>query len=182
MKASSTALGGILTAISLILLYSTLLIPTNTLTILALLSFIPPIALMEKGIKLAFMVYICSSIGSLLFAPPNISLLYILFFGIYGIIKSFIERINKPLTEFILKLSFFNIAFWIIYSLIKMILGIDLQSIFSKLLSHLAPLGLTPTYSFILVYLLLQVAFLFFDYGLTLLAGYYDDFIKKYIR
>lgn len=182
MKASSIAFGGILTAISLILLYLTRLIPTNTLTLLALLSFIPPIALMEKGVKTAILVYVCSSIGSLLFAPPNISFLYILFFGIYGIIKGFIERMNKPFIEIVLKLVFFNIAFLITFFLIKAILGIDLQAIFAKLLSRIASLGLNSTSSSILIYLLLQPAFLIFDYALTLLVGYYDDYIKRYIR
>lgn len=182
MKAGSIALGGILTAISFILLYLTRLIPTNTLTLLALLSFIPPIALMEKGVKAALLVYICTSIGSLLFASPHISLLYILFFGMYGIIKGFIERINKPFIEIILKLVFFNIAFLITFSLMNIILGINLQAMFATLLSRLASLGLHTTSNSILIYLLLQLAFFIFDYALTLLVGYYDDYIKKYVR
>ncbi|PHV69756.1 hypothetical protein CS063_14270 [Sporanaerobium hydrogeniformans] len=182
MKASSIAFGGILTAVSLILLYLTRLLPTNTLTLLALLSFIPPIALMEKGLKTAILVYICSSMGSLLFASPHISLLYILFFGMYGIIKGFIERINKSFVEIVLKLVVFNMTFLITFFLAQGILGIDLETIFATLLSRLASLGLHSTSSFVFIYLLLQPAFLIFDYALTLLVGYYDDYIKKYIK
>lgn len=182
MKASSIAFGGILTAISFILLYLTKLVPTNTLTLLALLSFIPPIALMEKGIKTAILVYVCSAVGSLLFASPHISLLYILFFGMYGIIKGFIERINKTFTEIVLKLVFFNITFVIISSFIKIILGIDLQTMFVTLLSRLNLLELHLVSSVVVIYLLLQLAFLIFDYALTLLVGYYDDYVRKYMR
>lgn len=182
MKASDIAFGGILTAISLILFYLTRLIPTNTLTLLALLAFIPPIALMEKGLKTGVLVYICSGIASLLFVPLNISLLYILFFGIYGLLKGFIERINKTFIEVVLKLVFFNIALVIGFFLMKMILGIDVQVIFAKLLSKLASFGFKQTSSTVMVYLLLQPAFLVFDYALTLLVGYYDDYIRKYIK
>ncbi len=182
MKASSIAFGGILTAISVILLYLTRLIPTNTLTLLALLSFIPPIALMEKGLKIAVLVYICTAISSFLFAPLNISLLYILLFGIYGIIKGFIERMNRPLIEVILKLVFFNIAFLVTFFLFKGLLGIDFESIFNKFLSYFSHDLLNSTSKFVIIYLLFQPAFLIYDYALTLLVGYYDDYIKKYIK
>ena len=182
MKATHIAFGGILTAMSLILFYLTRLIPTNTLTLLALLSFIPPIALMEKGVKTGVLVYICSSIGSFLFVPLNISILYILFFGIYGLLKGFIERLNKRFIEIVLKLVFFNIALILGFFITKVILGIDVQIIFSKLLSKLATLGLSQPMSSVVTYVLLQPAFLVFDYALTLLVGYYDDYIRKYIR
>ena len=138
MKTSSITFGGILTAVSFILLYFIKLIPTNTLTLLTLLSFIPPIALMEKGLKTALLVYICSGIGSLFYVPLNISLFYILFFGIYGIIKGFIERINKPFVEYLLKLLCFNTVFFIGLFLIKIVSAIDLHAVFSTLLSRLA--------------------------------------------
>ena len=40
------------------------------------------------------LVYIVSSLLCLLLMPPNISTLYILFFGIYGLLKYFIEKLN----------------------------------------------------------------------------------------
>lgn len=182
MKAGSIAFGGVLTALSFILLYLTRLVPTNTLTLLTLLSFIPPIALMEKGLKTAMLVYICSSIGSFFYVPLHISLLYVLFFGIYGIIKGFIERINKPFVEYLLKLLCFNIVFFIGLFLIKIVSAVDLQAVFSTLLSRLAFLKFDLASSRLLLYLLLQIAFLIFDYALTLLVGYYDDYIRRYIK
>lgn len=182
MKASSITFGGILTAVSFILLYLIRLVPTNTLTLLTLLSFIPPIALMEKGVKTAILVYICSGIGSLFYMPLHISLLYLLFFGIYGILKGFIERINKSFIEWLLKLVWFNIVFFIGLFLLKIVLAIDLQVIFSTLLSRLAFLRLNSASTRLLLYLLLQIAFLIFDYALTLLVGYYDEYIRKYIK
>ena len=100
---------------------------------------------LSKLAKLGLLVYICSGIGSLLFAPLNISLLYILFFGSYGLVKGFIERLNKTFIEIVLKLVFFNISFAICLFLMKLILGIDLQAIFANLLSRLASFGLNLT-------------------------------------
>lgn len=182
MKVNAITLGGILVAISIVLLYLTSLIPTNTLTLLTLLSFIPPIALMEKGVKTAVLVYICSSIGSLLFVPFNITLLYILFFGIYGIIKGFIERLNKSFLEIVLKLLFFNAIFLILLLSIRNILGIDLQNNLAKLLSYFTSKSLSSTSGFLILCLIMQPVFLIYDYALTLLVGYYDDYIKRYLR
>lgn len=182
MKASAITFGGILAAISMILLYLTTLVPTNTLTLLTLLSFIPPLALMEKGLKTAVLVYICSSIGSLLFVPINITLLYILFFGIYGIIKGFIERLNKTLLEIVLKLLFFNTIFLILLFLTKGILGLDLQNNLAQLLSYFTSNPLSSTSGFLILCLIVQPIFFIYDYALTLLVGYYDDYIRKYLR
>ena len=182
MKTSAITLGGILAAISMVLLYLTTLVPTNTLTLLTLISFIPPIALMEKGLKTAMLVYICSAMGSLLFVPFNITLLYILFFGIYGIIKGFIERLNKSFLETVLKLLFFNTIFLICLLLTKGILGIDLQNNLAKLLSYFTSKPLDSTSGFLILCLIVQPVFLIYDYALTLLVGYYDDYIRKYLR
>lgn len=182
MKTSSITFGGILTAVSFILLYFIKLIPTNTLTLLTLLSFIPPIALMEKGLKTALLVYICSGIGSLFYVPLNISLFYVLFFGIYGIIKGFIERINKPFTEWLIKFIYFNIMSIMGLLLLRVVLAVDLQVILSNFLSLIEFWDLNSTFSKLLLYLLLQIAFFIFDYALTLLVGYYDDYIRKYMK
>ena len=182
MKTSAITLGGILVAISMVLLYLTTVIPTNTLTFLTLLSFIPPIALMEKGLKTALLVYICSAIGSLIFVPFNITVLYILFFGIYGIIKGFIERFNKSFVEIVLKLLFFNAIFLILLLLMRGMLGIDVLNNLTKLLSYFTSQPLDTTWGFLILCLIVQPVFLIYDYALTLLVGHYYDYIRKYLR
>ena len=181
MKVNAITLGGILVAISIVLLYLTAFFPTNTLTLLTLLSFIPPIALMEKGLKTAMLVYTCSAIGGLLFVPVNISLLYILFFGIYGIIKGLIERLNKSFLEIVLKLLFFNAIFLILLLSIRGILGIALQNNLAKLLSYFTSKPLSSTSGLLILCLMMQPVFLIYDYALTLLVGYYHDYLKRYL-
>lgn len=179
MKAGDLTLGGILVALSLVLLYLTTLIPTNTLALLTLVSFMPPIALMEKGPKTALLVYICTALSSLLFMPPNISLLYLLFFGLYGIIKGFIERLNKPFIEIILKLLFFNSMFLIGLFIFKGLLNISLQNNLTHLLAYFSAKPLNSLSGFMILWGIMQPIFLIYDYALTLLVGYYAHLIKK---
>ncbi len=182
MKTNALTLGGILVALSVVLLYLTTLFQTNTLTLLTLASFMPPIALMEKGMKPALLIYICTALSSLLFIPFNITLLYLIFFGIYGIIKGLIEHFNKPLIELILKLLFFNGIFLIGMLLLKGLFGINIQHNLSNLLAHFTNKSLNTTSGFLILWLIIQPIFLIYDYALTRLVGYYDDFIKKYLK
>lgn len=182
MKASDLTLGGILVALSLILLYMMTLVPTNTLTLLTLVSFLPPIALMRSGVKTALLVYICTALSSFLFMPLNITLLYLLFFGIYGMIKGFIERMNKPFIEIVLKLLFFNIIFLISVFVFKELLGLTILNSLTKLLAYFTTQPITSTLGFLIVWGIVQPIFLIYDYALTLLVGHYDDLIKKYFR
>nr|WP_302598393.1 hypothetical protein [uncultured Cellulosilyticum sp.] len=180
MKANALTLGGILVALSVVLLYLSTFIPTNTLVLLTLVSFMPPIALMEKGLKTALLVYICTTLSSLLFIPLNITLLYLLFFGIYGIIKGLIERINKPFLEIVLKLLFFNSIFLISVFLLSSLLGIN---VLNSLMTHLTYFKTKPLNSntrFLILFGIVQPIFLIYDYALTLLVGHYDEIFTRH--
>lgn len=179
MKTNALTLGGILVALSILLLYLTTLLPTNTFVLLTLVSFVPPIAFMEKGLKTALLVYICTGLSSLLLIPINITLLYLLFFGLYGIIKGLIERFNKPFVEIVLKLLFFNSLFLIGVFLLSRFLGIDLQNTFITHLASIWAFHLNAHTSFLILWGLAQPIFLIYDYALTLLVGHYDDFVKR---
>ena len=65
MKAKDIALGGILVALTIVTLYLTLLIPTNTIAIMTLASLYIPICLIRSNIKTSIFVYVASTIVSL---------------------------------------------------------------------------------------------------------------------
>ena len=98
-KALNITTGGILIALTLVVLYLTAIISVNTLTLLTIASVFVPIALMRCNLKTAIVVYIGASLLSFLLVPLNISIMYILFFGIYGIIKYLAEK--KVKTKFL---------------------------------------------------------------------------------
>lgn len=151
-----------LISLTVIILYLNLILPISTISILTLASVLIPIALIRNSIKDAFLVYLSSSLIGLFIIPINIILLYILFFGVYGIVKFFIEKLNNLILESILKLTFFNTILLISFCFFKIILGINLIQI--------------PIWLFIIIS---QIAFLFFDYALTLLISFYIEKLHK---
>ncbi|MCR1950343.1 MULTISPECIES: hypothetical protein [unclassified Clostridium] len=164
MKAKEITLSAILVALTNIILYLNLLLPISTISILTLASLLIPIALIKGSIKSAFFVYIASSIIGFFILPINIILLYVLFFGIYGIVKYYIEKLNKLYLEIFLKMIFFNISLFISLFVFKSFTAIELTKL---------PLWL--------LWIVAQPIFLIFDYALTLLISFYMQRIHNKI-
>ena len=164
MKSKYIAESGILVALTTLILYIANLLPVSTLSFLSMASCLIPICIIRTNIKHAFLVYAASSILSLMLIPIRISMPYILFFGIYGIIKYYIEKIHKLPYEILLKLITFNILLVIAYLVITNFIT-----------------NLTFPYSTYIVYILAQVVFLIYDYALTLIITIYLNKIHKFL-
>lgn len=162
MKAKDLTLGSILIALTVVILYSTSILPISTLTILTLASCLIPICIIRSSVKTGFLVYIGATILGFFIIPINIIVYYGLFFGIYGIIKYYIERLRNLSLEIILKLVIFNILFSVIFLLATSLLG--------NIVINL-PLWL--------LWIIAQPVFLIFDYALTLIIGYYLNRFHK---
>ena len=160
-KSSELAKGGIFTALTLILLYLTSIIPTSKIALLTLASALIPFSIISLGYKSSILIYLSSSILAFLFVDKKIAFMYVSFLGVYGFIKNLAEKINNIYIEIILKVLFFNVFLIIFYYLYKILfLGYgDLN--FSK-----------P-----LIIILSEIIFLIYDYGLTLIISFY---IKKF--
>ena len=172
--------GSVLTALTIVLLYLTLLIPTNTLTLLTLASITVPIALIRENVKTSFMVYITSSLLGVILLPFNISLLYILFFGCYGLIKYFIEKLDRIPIEWLLKFIFFNTMFAIAYFLFNNVITPGAFNGLINLIHRLIPsLQLSPA---VIIFTLAQVGFIVFDYAFTLLIDFYYTCCDQHIK
>lgn len=180
MSTKQLVSGSILTALTIIILYLTLLIPTNTLTLLTLASITVPIALIRENVKTSFMVYITSSLLGVILLPLNISLLYILFFGCYGIIKYFIEKLDRIPLEWLLKFIFFNIMFTLAYFLFDNLITPGAFTGLINLIHKLLPsLQLSPT---VIIFTLAQIGFIIFDYAFTLLIDFYYTYCEQHIK
>ncbi|AGX44025.1 hypothetical protein [Clostridium saccharobutylicum] len=162
MKSKNIAQSGILIALNLVILYSASILPISTLSILTVASCITPISIIRTSIKNAILIYLSSSILSFFLVSINIAIYYTLFFGIYGIIKYFIERFSNLLIELILKLLSFNVLLMIFYIIAKSFLSIP----------HKFPLWL--------LWISAQIIFLIYDYALTLLISFIIDKFHKY--
>ena len=162
MKARELTVSAALTALTIVILYLNLLLPISTISILTLASALIPVALIRGSIKSSVLVYISSSIIGFFILPINIVLLYILFFGFYGIVKYFIEKINKLPVEIILKLIFFNIVLVLSIFVFNSFVAIEITKL---------PIGL--------LFVVAQPVFLIYDYALSLLISFYLDRIHK---
>lgn len=162
MKGKNITIGGILIALTIGTLYLTNLIPINTLALLTIASCYIPIAIIKCDFKTGILIYVCSSILSFIIMPINISLMYSLFFGLYGMVKYFIERLNKLPLEIFIKFVFINISVTSILFLFKSSLGYEMSS---------------------LVFLaFINIAFFVFDYALTLIITFYLNKIHPRLK
>ena len=163
MKSNNIAQSGILIALTLAVLYSASVLPISTLSILTVASCLIPISIIRTSLKHSILIYLSSSILSFFLVPINIWILYSLFFGIYGMIKFFIEKLDNLIYEIILKLLAFNILLYIIYIIFKLFIGFKVKL------------------SLWIIILIAQIAFLIYDYALTLIITYFLNKINKHL-
>lgn len=110
-KSGKIALGGLLTALGVVLMFLTGLIPIGTYALPAIAGVLLIVAVIEIGAKWAWMIYAAVAVLSLLFAADKeASLLFVLFFGYYPVLKSFLERISNKVLSWISKFAVFNVA------------------------------------------------------------------------
>ena len=109
--------GGIYTAISVLLVYLSNVLPTSKLSILTISSAVIPLSILTIKVKSTILVYAATSLICIILGLRVISIAYIFFFGLYGIVKYYIEHLGKLALEIILKLIFFNISFFIVFFL-----------------------------------------------------------------
>ena len=168
MKSGNITLGGILIALTIIILYSASILPVSTISVLTIASAIVPVCIIRSDVNTAVMVYLASSIISVFFIPLNIWLLYTLIFGGYGIVKYFIERLRKEKVEILLKLA-------------KAILGIDVLLAAEKIISKYIAVG-GRLLSGVLYWGIGAVVYYLYDYAMTLIITFYMERIHNKIK
>ena len=153
---------GTLLGLNIVLLLISNLISINTMFFMGLASLIISVIVMEYGVNTGVVFYIASIILSFVVMPNKAQwLLYTLTFGIYGLVKYFIEKGRPIYIEVILKLIFANLVAVTLYLILKNIVIIPINIIT------------------IIVY---QVAFLIYDYVYSLFIEYYNEKIKRIIN
>lgn len=163
MKAKQIAESGILIALTLVVLYAASILPVSKLTVLTIASCFIPIAIIRTTLKNTILIYVSSSILSLFLIPINTALAYVLFFGIYGIIKYYIEKMRNLPIEICLKLISFNVLLVLIYFTARSIIVLP-----SALPIWLIIIGA-------------QGVFLVYDYALSLIINYFYDRFHKHL-
>ena len=92
-QSSKTALGGILAALSLVLMFLFAIFPSATIAAPAVASILLIFAVLEMGKGWAFGIYVAVSLLAMLVVPTKeAAVLYVVFFGYYPILKALIEK------------------------------------------------------------------------------------------
>ena len=96
------------------------------LTAAALSSLVVAVIYIEIGSPYTFLVWLCTSLATALMYPGSIMwIMYLVMFGIYPIVKGYIERLRRPLW-LPLKLLFGNAAMALAFAGCWFILGISM--------------------------------------------------------
>ncbi|EOD01374.1 hypothetical protein [Caldisalinibacter kiritimatiensis] len=164
--AKKIALGGIITLLTLSCLYLVSILPTNKIFFFWLSTIFIAFIVIEIGVSTAVLSFFAVSILGFLIIPNKLVLLpYTIYFGYYGVVKYYIEKINNLLLEWVIKIILFNVATYVIFYISNNIL---FNNIIVKFDIRL----------FIVV---LQIGFLVYDYFYSIMIKYYKFRLRKYL-
>ncbi len=115
--------GGLSAALIVIMLYMTAVLRYNRLAVLSAASVLIALIFIKFGYKAAALVYGASSALAFLLTPEKtVPLYFLMFFGIYPLVKAAAEKKRDFIKEYIIKYAFFNLSGIIIYLIAKNVL------------------------------------------------------------
>lgn len=122
---SKTAIGAMMTALSVVILIPTAL-DFFVYALPALAGIITTVAVAELNKKWAMGIYLATSLISLIIVPNKEAvIMYVAFFGYYGVIKSILETTFPKPVEYILKFALFNCSVILAAVVSMKVLGIS---------------------------------------------------------
>lgn len=166
--AGRTALVGLLTGLSLICLYLAFLAPTGKLGVVALAGIFPAGAVVSAGLGAGFFSYAATGILGLLLIPSkSVALLYLIFFGLWPMVKSLLECMPSRVLEWVCKLAVCNLALAILW--------FGLKALFLPFL----PAALSQTW---MVFGAGNLGFVLYDVGFSKLIAFYTTRVDRVLR
>ena len=166
--AGRVAFCGLMTALAVVFLYGASISPTGQLGITAVAGLFPMAAVITAGVKAGFLCWAASGILALLLLPGKGSaVLFLLFLGVYPVLKSVIEQIGKLAPEWICKLFCFNAA---------LIVGV---LVLGTMLMDTLPGWIQDTW---LLWPIANAVFVVYDIGLSRIALLYMNRVDKRLR
>lgn len=120
------------------------------------------VIVIEVDYKWAFLTYLSSSFLTFLFAEPESKLMFICLFGFYPILKSVIEKLNKALIEWVLKLSVYSVSVLLVYTVFAKLTDISFEDI-----------GNLGNYGAVILFVFGMIVFVLYDIALSKMADFY---------
>lgn len=160
---SKTALGGIIAALSLSLMFLISIVPMFTYAVPAAASMLLIPIIIEIDKKWALGVYFSVSLLGLIIVPnKEVAVIYVTFFGYYPVLKAVLEKRLKIIPEWVLKILVFNASVLLSYYLMLKFMGITIDEL--------------ETFGWFAIPFLLilgTVAFILYDYAMTKVISLY---------
>lgn len=165
---------GMVASLSIVIMLTSYF-PYLTYAIPALAGIFMMVPLIECGVSWSVCTYVASSIIIFITGETEAKLLYVLFLGYYPILKSLIEKINKQVVEWVLKIICFNLAAITFYYVSSMLFAVSFDD-----------LGDFGKYGAIIFLSICNIVFVIYDIGISRVACYYifklHDKVKKIIK
>lgn len=170
-KTGKIAVGGIISALSITIMFLTTILPFFTYVFPICAGILMIVVNEEIGRLWGLSVYFTVSVLAILIvADKEAALMYIAFFGYYPIIKEKIERLNKALA-YIIKLLIFNTSITISYYLMIKLFGLSVEE-FSEFGKYTIPILL----------ILANILFFLTDWLLNILVLLYKKQFQSRFR
>ena len=168
-KTKKLTLSSLMVAMGVAFMALSSFIEVMDLTVCAAVSLIVVFIYLEVGVGYAWGVYLSTSVLPFILVPVQLMCFeYFFMFGVYPLLKAFIERLPRFSWIFI-KLIFVNAMLWIIFLFVEVLMG----GIFFE--------GDTLLYKAAL-YVFMNVTFIVYDIFITVMVRFYYDKIRPRIR
>ena len=162
LKSKGVAYLGVLLGLNQLFIILSSVIETNTIILMAAAALIVGVVMVEFGGKTGIIFYMASCISGFFLTFNKVEIItYICFFGIYSIIKHYIEtKILNKYISYAMKIAAFNISLLFMYIIVKLFINLPLQW---------------------WLILAAQVLFIIYDYAFTIFINQYINSIKPKI-
>jgi hypothetical protein len=165
-KIKSITLSGILLAFTVICVFLAANLPTSRLSLYSVSSLFISVIIIEFGAKAGWSFYLASAVLSSVLIPRLEVIPFVVFFGIYGLVKLYSEKLPGRVAEYAAKVIYFNIC---------LVLGLFF-------LKELVLNGVGFTMPIYIAAALLEVVFIVFDYVYTLFIRFYASKLKPILK
>lgn len=176
-RARGVALGGMLTALSLVFLLLAGVLPVMQLVFPAVAGLLLVVVVLELHIKWAWGIFAAVAILGLLLCPDkNVIIFYVFFFGHYPLLKNYIERLRSRIVQWLIKIPLFNVCIVLAYLVIAKIFGVSIDAKSFGLPANMV------RYGYLFTLALANVAFVLYDIALSRLIVMYIYRVRKLLH
>lgn len=168
------ALGGIVSSFCLLSMFLTGVIPAFSLVLPMVSGLLLLIMILEVNIRWAALTYAAVGLLSLFVTyDKEAALIFIMFFGLYPLLQTFLNRIKPLILRIAVKLLVFNVIIAAYFQLNVMLFGLE------EMMAGLEDMGGISAGTLLLI---LNPFFLMYDYALYNAGEMYMHIIKPRIR